>query len=379
MGTGGLGGVHRGFPHPPDVSADLGELVRTEALIVSSGVKSILDVPATAELLETLGVPVLGFRTDDLPLFYAAHGGPPVSARVESAAGGGRGRAGALAARTPHVDPPRPPGRGQPRRRRAADRAGARRGARAGHDGPGRDSLRPLLPPPRVRRSHARGEPRADRRERRAWPRRWPSPMPLYDAVKDLTLVVERVELEPLSLPLRHLTRRTTVVHLHGGGHEGVGEDVSYEEELQLAFTARRAPGARRRAHARGLLGPRRGASPATGRGGSSRPRSTSRSARPASRSPRRSAASREPVRFCVSQSTVDGAARALPGAPLQARRQRQVDGRGRRRARRDRRRRRRRPQGPVRGRVGRRDALRRALRPRRRGASRTPGSRTRA
>ncbi len=85
MGTGGLGGVHRGFPNPPDVSADLGELVRTEALIVSSGVKSILDVPATAELLETLGVPVLGYRTDDLPLFYAAHGGPPVSARVESA------------------------------------------------------------------------------------------------------------------------------------------------------------------------------------------------------------------------------------------------------------------------------------------------------
>ena len=85
MGTGGLGGVHRGFPTPPDVSADLGELVRTEALIVSSGVKSILDVPATAELLETLGVPVLGYRTADLPLFYAAHGGPPVSARVESA------------------------------------------------------------------------------------------------------------------------------------------------------------------------------------------------------------------------------------------------------------------------------------------------------
>ena len=86
MGTGGLGGVHRGFPSPPDVSADLGELVRTEALIVSSGVKSILDVPATAELLETLGVPVLGYRTDELPLFYVARGGPAVSARVESAA-----------------------------------------------------------------------------------------------------------------------------------------------------------------------------------------------------------------------------------------------------------------------------------------------------
>jgi pseudouridylate synthase len=85
MGTGGLGGVHRGFPDPPDVSADLGELMRTEALVVCSGVKSILDVPATAELLETLGVPVLGYRTDALPLFYAAHGGPPVSARVDSA------------------------------------------------------------------------------------------------------------------------------------------------------------------------------------------------------------------------------------------------------------------------------------------------------
>ena len=85
MGTGGLGGVHRGFPAPPDVSADLGELVRTEALVVCSGVKSILDVPATSELLETLGVPVLGYRTDTLPLFYAAAGGPPVSARVESA------------------------------------------------------------------------------------------------------------------------------------------------------------------------------------------------------------------------------------------------------------------------------------------------------
>ena len=53
---------------------------------MSAGVKSLLDVPATAELLESLGVPVLGFRVDTLPLFYAATGGPPVSARVESAA-----------------------------------------------------------------------------------------------------------------------------------------------------------------------------------------------------------------------------------------------------------------------------------------------------
>ncbi len=85
MGTGGLGGVHRGFPAPPDVSADLGELARAQALVVSAGVKSLLDVPATAEVLETLGVPVLGWRTDTMPLFYAAEGGPPVSARVETA------------------------------------------------------------------------------------------------------------------------------------------------------------------------------------------------------------------------------------------------------------------------------------------------------
>jgi pseudouridine-5'-phosphate glycosidase len=86
MGTGGLGGVHRGWPTPPDVSADLQALARTQALVVSSGIKSLLDVPATAELLETLGVPVLGWQTDELPLFYAARGGPPVSARVDTAA-----------------------------------------------------------------------------------------------------------------------------------------------------------------------------------------------------------------------------------------------------------------------------------------------------
>jgi pseudouridylate synthase len=85
MATGGLGGVHRGFPDPPDVSADLAQLARTPALVVSAGVKSLLDVPATAELLESLGVPVLGYGVDTLPLFYAAAGGPPVSARVESA------------------------------------------------------------------------------------------------------------------------------------------------------------------------------------------------------------------------------------------------------------------------------------------------------
>ena len=81
LGTGGIGGVHRG---PLDVSADLAQLALTPALVVCSGVKSLLDVTATVETLESLGVPMLGFRTGELPLFYAAPGGPPVSARVDS-------------------------------------------------------------------------------------------------------------------------------------------------------------------------------------------------------------------------------------------------------------------------------------------------------
>lgn len=86
MGTGGTGGVHRGFAATLDISADLAQLARTPAVVVASGPKSLLDVPATAELLESLGVPVLGWRTGTLPRFYSASGGPPVSARVDSAA-----------------------------------------------------------------------------------------------------------------------------------------------------------------------------------------------------------------------------------------------------------------------------------------------------
>jgi pseudouridylate synthase len=83
MGTGGIGGVHRG-PRL-DISADLFELSRTPVVVVSSGVKSLLDVEATAELLETLSVPVLGWRTDTMPRFYDASGGPRVSQRVDTA------------------------------------------------------------------------------------------------------------------------------------------------------------------------------------------------------------------------------------------------------------------------------------------------------
>ncbi len=83
LGTGGIGGVHRGYPNPPDVSADLVALVTSPVLVACSGAKSLLDIPATMEHLETLGIPVLGYRTDTLPLFYEASGGPPVSERVD--------------------------------------------------------------------------------------------------------------------------------------------------------------------------------------------------------------------------------------------------------------------------------------------------------
>jgi pseudouridine-5'-phosphate glycosidase len=86
LGTGGTGGVHRGYPTPLDVSADVIALASSPVLVACSGVKSLLDVPATMELLETLGVPVVGFRTDTLPLFYTATGGPPVPQRVDDAA-----------------------------------------------------------------------------------------------------------------------------------------------------------------------------------------------------------------------------------------------------------------------------------------------------
>jgi pseudouridylate synthase len=90
LGTGGIGGVHRGYPSPPDVSADIVALVTSPVLVACSGAKSLLDIPATMEYLETLGIPVLGFRTDTLPLFYSATGGPPVPQRVDDVAAAAR-------------------------------------------------------------------------------------------------------------------------------------------------------------------------------------------------------------------------------------------------------------------------------------------------
>lgn len=70
MATGGIGGVHHTWPQRPDISADLAEIARSGMAIVCSGAKSVLDLPATLELLETLSVPVVGFGTDKLPAFY---------------------------------------------------------------------------------------------------------------------------------------------------------------------------------------------------------------------------------------------------------------------------------------------------------------------
>jgi pseudouridine-5'-phosphate glycosidase len=83
--TGGLGGVHRGARDSWDVSADLAALAGTAVLVVCSGIKSILDVGATLEVLETLSVPVLGYRTDAFPGFYRRDSGHPVGWRVDSA------------------------------------------------------------------------------------------------------------------------------------------------------------------------------------------------------------------------------------------------------------------------------------------------------
>ena len=82
--TGGLGGVHRGFAETPDESADLTVLSRTPVTVVSAGVKSILDIPATLERLETLGVAVVGYRTSRFPAFYLTDSGQDLDWRLDS-------------------------------------------------------------------------------------------------------------------------------------------------------------------------------------------------------------------------------------------------------------------------------------------------------
>lgn len=80
--TGGIGGVHRNAPF--DISADLPELGRTPLVVVCAGAKAILDLPATVEYLETMGVPIVGYQTDEFPAFYSTSSGLPVNVRAET-------------------------------------------------------------------------------------------------------------------------------------------------------------------------------------------------------------------------------------------------------------------------------------------------------
>lgn len=82
--TGGIGGVHRGSL--PDVSADLPELARTPMVVVCSGAKIVLDLPATREWLETHGITVVGYQCDEMPAFYSRSSGLPIDARIDSPA-----------------------------------------------------------------------------------------------------------------------------------------------------------------------------------------------------------------------------------------------------------------------------------------------------
>ncbi|MGY4688278.1 pseudouridine-5'-phosphate glycosidase [Salibacterium sp. K-3] len=84
--TGGIGGVHRGAEHSMDISADLEELARTNVAVICSGAKSILDLGLTMEYLETKGVPVMGYQTDQLPAFFTRSSEFPVHYRIDDAA-----------------------------------------------------------------------------------------------------------------------------------------------------------------------------------------------------------------------------------------------------------------------------------------------------
>ena len=83
--TGGIGGVHRGATETMDISADLQELAKTNVTVVCAGAKAILDLPLTLEYLETMGVPVLGYKTEELPAFYTRKSGLKVDYKVDSA------------------------------------------------------------------------------------------------------------------------------------------------------------------------------------------------------------------------------------------------------------------------------------------------------
>ena len=84
VATGGIGGAHRGSENTFDISADLTELARTSVAVVCAGAKAILDLPRTVEVLETMGIPVVGYGTNEFPAFYSRESGLPLQHRVDS-------------------------------------------------------------------------------------------------------------------------------------------------------------------------------------------------------------------------------------------------------------------------------------------------------
>ena len=167
--TGGIGGVHRGAATSWDVSSDIDELAATPVAVICSGAKSILDLAATLELLETRRVPVVGLGTDRLPAFYSVDAGLALPHTASDVGEAARIIAAHLGLAGSRWDPPRPApagrGRDPARRGRCLDGRGAcrrrpRRGARRSGD-----AVRARARRGRVGRPHAAGEHRAHREQ----------------------------------------------------------------------------------------------------------------------------------------------------------------------------------------------------------------------
>ena len=158
MATGGIGGVHRGAERSFDESADLEAIARNPVCVVCAGAKLVLDLPLTLERLETLGVPVVGYGTDELPAFYVRSSGLPLAHRVDDALAAARvmreqlARGAGIVIAVP-IDATR---RARPPRRRSAGESRARGRRAAGC--------------PR-RRAHSVPARTAERRDRRTQPR----------------------------------------------------------------------------------------------------------------------------------------------------------------------------------------------------------------
>ena len=155
--TGGIGGVHRDAPF--DESADLDELARTPMVVVCAGAKSILDLAATLERLETLGVTVVGYGTDELPGFFTRTTGLRLPARADSRRGDRRHPSGGASARPIAGDARRPAAAGRRRPRRRDGGPGGRPGAR--RSASQRTSVAPRSPPSCSPRSSGRPDGRS--------------------------------------------------------------------------------------------------------------------------------------------------------------------------------------------------------------------------